>query len=411
MQSIRNSAAIFDLEIGVRAAASRFERSPRSSNRPTDLYLCIVDHYEPQVGRPERSLSRKRVEDWLTRYPAIANRHSDADGRRPAHSFFYPWDEYDDWEMERICELSAEGYGEVELHLHHHDDTDASLRAKIRGALSEFRRRGALPQWPDGRIAFGFIHGNWALDNSRQDHGRNYCGVNNEISLLHEEGCYADFTFPAWQHTSQPRQVNSIYYAVDDPLLPKSYDTGESARVGRIGDGKGLLMIQGPLSPYMRRRGIMPWFAMDDGDLAFYRRYHPARLDRWVRAGIHVEGRPDRLLVKLHCHGAADQNREALLGSDFDALFSDAEERYNDGRRYRLHYVTAREMFNVIKSTEADIDSGASERDYLLAPPVYSQHASQSSRNNTTSSARPAPDCRREAHVIQNELQDVKTRA
>src|SRR3989442_427263 len=134
----------------------------RASNQATDLYLCIVDHFEPQVGRPEKTVSRERVEDWLRRYPDIADGHRDADGRRPAHSFFYPWDEYDEWEMAHLSDLCHAGYGEIELHLHHCDDTDASLRGKIREAIREYRCHGALSQWPDGRPAFGFIHGNWA---------------------------------------------------------------------------------------------------------------------------------------------------------------------------------------------------------------------------------------------------------
>lgn len=361
MESMR--ARLFNAEIGIRAAMSIRGKGSRSSGRtatgPVDLYLCIVDHYEPQVGRPPERLARQRVEDWLRRYPKVADSHRDAEGRRPPHSFFYPWDEYDEWEMRRICELCQAGYGEIELHLHHRDDTDETLRRKIRDAIREYRRRGALSQWPDGRPAFGFIHGNWALDNSRQESGQNYCGVNNELDILQEEGCYADFTFPAWQHSSQPRQVNSIYYAVDDPALPKSYDSGIPAHEGRT-DRQGLLMIQGPLAPFFTRRRGIPSIAIDDGDLASYRRYHPSRLDRWVRAGISVQGRPDRVFVKLHCHGAADRNREALLGEDLDALFRDAEERYNDGRRYRLHYVSAREMYNVVKSTEETEESGLS---------------------------------------------------
>ena len=47
----------------------------------------------------------------------------------------------------------------------------------------------------NGRVVFGFIHGNWALDNSRPD-GK-YCGLNNEITLLRDLGCYADFTMPS----------------------------------------------------------------------------------------------------------------------------------------------------------------------------------------------------------------------
>jgi hypothetical protein len=52
-----------------------------------DLFLALVDHYEPQVGRPTRAVARERHEDWLRRYPAIAVRHTDADGRHPAHTF------------------------------------------------------------------------------------------------------------------------------------------------------------------------------------------------------------------------------------------------------------------------------------------------------------------------------------
>lgn len=353
--AIFQTARWFDIEIGLRAAEAVRRSAARSrSGRTTDLFLCLVDHFEPQVGRPEPAKARERLEDWLRRYPGIAGRHRDADGRPPAHVFYYPWDEYDGQEFCRLTELCAAGWGEIELHLHHKDDTDPSLRAKLRDAIAAYRRNGALSVWPDGRPAFGFVHGNWALDNSRQENGRNFCGVNNELTVLQEEGCYADFTFPSWQHLSQPRQVNSIYYAVDDPDRPKSYDTGNRARTG-IPDPSGLLMVHGPLVPYVLRRGRLPRVAFDDGDLASYRRYEPARLDRWVRAGVHVIGRPDRIFIKLHCHGAADANRLALLGEDLEALFSDAEARYNDGTRYRLHYVTTREIYNIVKATEENL--------------------------------------------------------
>ena len=358
----------YNVEIGLRAAAQAGRRRLPSTDRPVDIFLCVVDHYEPQIGRPPRAVAQERVGDWLCRYPRIADKHRDADGRPPPHSFFYPWDEYDTWELARLVELCAGGYGEIELHLHHRDDTDTTLRRKLRDALQTYRAAGALSAWPDGRTAFAFIHGDWALDNSRSDGGRNYCGVNNELTVLMEEGCYADFTFPSWQKSSQPRQLNAIYYATDDPARPKSYDRGRDARAG-VTDQEGLLLIQGPLWPF--RNGLRP--GMDDGDLAVYRRYSPARLDRWVRAGIHMQGRPDRIFIKLHCHGAQDDNRKALLGNDLEALFADAEARYNDGSRYRLHYVTAREMFNIVKATEAGCEDLAASRDWILKKPMAGQ--------------------------------------
>jgi hypothetical protein len=360
---------LFNLDIALRAAVQSWAARQRRRTGPVDIFLCLVDHYEPQLGRPATALARERVDDWLCRYPRIAERHRDSDGHVPAHSFFYPWDEYDPWELSGIVELCAAGFGEIEVHLHHRDDTEATLRRKLRDAVGCYRRHGALSTWPDGRPAWGFIHGNWALANSRCENGRNFCGVNNEIDLLLSEGCYADFTFPAWQHTAQPRQMNSIYYAQSASVRPKSYDRGIEARVGHT-DQEGLLLVQGVLSPFLDRNGRMR-VAMDDSDLAAYRRYSPDRLDRWLRAGIHVAGRPDCIFIKLHCHGAEDRNRAALLGEDLDALFTDAEARYNDGVRYRMHYVTARETFNIVKAIEAGVQDIAGARDYVLPRPNW----------------------------------------
>ena len=162
--------------------------------------------------------------------------------------------------------------------------------------------------------------------------------------------------------------MNRIFYSSDDPNQPKSYEQGVDAAVRTRPPSESFLLVQGPLTPYLRWAGGKPHLQMDDGDLALSRRYAPARLDRWVRQGIHVVGRPDRVFIKLHCHGATDRDRFTLLGEDLPALFTDAEQRYNDGAQYRLHYVTAREMFNIVKATES---GSASETafDFLLPCP------------------------------------------
>jgi len=118
---------------------------------------------------------------------------------------------------------------------------------------------------------------------------------------------------------------------------------------------------------------------MDDGDLAHYRRFSASRLDRWIRAGIHVQGCPNKIFVKIHCHGALDANREAMLGDDLDALYGDAEKRYNDGTRYRVHYVTAREAYNLVRAIEDGVDIDiAAARDYILGPPAKNHSGSPS---------------------------------
>jgi hypothetical protein len=118
-----------------------------------------------------------------------------------------------------------------------------------------------LPCDSNGAIRFGFIHGNWALDNS-DPNGKN-CGVSDEIGILRRLGCYADFTMPSAPHGSQTNTINSLYYAKDTPA-PKSHNTGKAVSIkatARLRDQLDkLLMIQGPLGLNLKKRkfGLLP---------------------------------------------------------------------------------------------------------------------------------------------------------
>jgi len=59
-----------------------------------------------------------------------------------------------------------------------------------------------------------------------------------------------------------------------------------------------------------------------------------------------------------------------LLGAGGHQLHRELTGKYNDGQRWKLHYVTAREMYNIARAA-MDGKSGdpASYRDYLLRPP------------------------------------------
>jgi hypothetical protein len=49
------------------------------------------------------------------------------------------------------------------------------------------------------------------------------------------------------------------------------------------------------------------------------------------------------------------------------------ERAYNDGERYVLHYVSAREVYNIIKAAEAGKQGNPNEyRDFILPPPKSS---------------------------------------
>ena len=312
--------------------------SPAASPGPTHVFLLFTDHFEPDYDP-------QRTEDWLRRYAALAARHRDSVGRPPQHGFFYPGEQSSPAIYEALRKAAADGLGEVELHYHHDYDTSATLRPKLESAIAEFQQYGFL-QTVDGRTAFSFIHGNSGLDNSN---GPVMCGVNDEIRMLRELGSFADFTFPSLFESSQPSRVNSIY-AVRDDAGPKSYD--KPLPLTALRDRSADLMIfQGPLlfAPSLNPRHL--FLDLDDGDIHASEHASPARADRWVRANVHVPQRPDWVFVKLFAHGiSTPEDAEAALGEDFDETLSYLERAYNDGARYVLHYITAREAYNLARA-------------------------------------------------------------
>ncbi len=348
---------------------SRFKTRPRYAG-VQHIIFCFVDHYEPMWRKATLDQERERVARWVRDYPLLADKHRDSDGVAPQHTFFYPEEEYREEHLAAIGKLCADGYGEVEVHLHHDNDTSEGVTRKLeRFSETLVTRHGLLGRdKATGKPVYAFIHGNWCLDNSRPD-GR-YCGVNDEIKILADTGCYADFTLPAAPDPSQTKTINSIYYATDDPEKPKSHDTGRPMSVGGSRGDAHLLIMQGPLSLNWKDRkwGLIP--RIENGDIRKGQPPSPERVDAWVNEGIHVLGRPEWIFVKVHTHGTQDYDMDTLLGEKMDQMFSYMENRYRDNADFALHYVTAREMFNIAKAAEAGHEGDPNDfRDFLISPP------------------------------------------
>lgn len=321
---------------------------------PLTVFICVADHFEPKWERPSREVERSRVERWARGYPASVAGLADSAGRPPQHTFFYPAEEYEPEHLDRLAELCQAGYGDVEVHLHHDNDTSARLRETLLEFTNTLHERhGLLAKDAAGRVSYGFIHGNWALDNARSD-GR-WCGVNDELTILRETGCYADFTMPSAPADCQTNTVNSIYYAVDDPTRPKSHDRGTRACAGQAPPRDGLLMIQGPLALDWRRRkwGVLP--RIENGDLHGGRPPDLRRLRLWIAAGVSVVGRPDWRFIKLHTHGAQERNAAMLLGEPMRRFHESLADLAQRQPGFRYYYVTAREMADLVHQAEAGI--------------------------------------------------------
>lgn len=323
-------------------------------NDPLHVFIAVCDHYEPDNARPARHVADARVDRWCREYPQLFRRIEDSRGRPPQHSFFFPQDEYfEPRYLDQLKQLCEAGFGDVEIHLHHDHDTADGLREKLESFRDTlWNRHGLLRRDPlTGQVTWGFIHGNWALCNSRED-GR-WCGVNDELTVLRETGCYADFTMPSAPEATQTRIINSLYYARSEAGRPGGHDAGIRCTQGCPAPDDRLLMVQGPLQLdwHDHSRGLLP--RIENGDLLHRRPPTMHRFQQWLQCGVHVAGRPDWCFIKLHTHGCKDGNIDTLLGPDtlrfHQELMHFAAHHWN----FRFYYVTAWEMSRLIHQAEA----------------------------------------------------------
>jgi hypothetical protein len=322
---------------------------------PVHIILTLADHFEPAIvpedgqKRAPHSEQERRVEWWAREYPKVADVWRDHDGRPLVHTYFYPAEQYDQGLLELLSDHCHAGWGEVEIHLHH-GIPNPDTAENTRHVLTEFRDRLAVRhrclavEEGSTRPGYAFVHGNFALANSAA--GR-FCGVDSEMQILAETGCYADLTMPSahWD-PAQIEKINSAYECALPLDQAAPHREGNDLVVGRV-PRTFPLMIQGPLITDLRRTLRSGRPVLDNG--AFTRAMPPTmhRLSLWKQAQVRVLGRPDWLFIKLHCHSMDPTQKDAVIGDSFRnflaALVGGAAER-----KETLHFVAAREMANIL---------------------------------------------------------------
>ena len=330
---------------------------PRISG-PGHLWLTIADHFEPVWKHPSDENALGRVQLWRREWPVVAGRCRDSAGLPARYTFFYPAEAYDPRFIGLLAEMTRMGIADVEVHYHHGGESRAEVAAMLGGFVERLESAHGISRRRNGRPAFGFIHGDWALDNSLP--GGAHCGLNDELTLLGELGCYADFTMPCGEIAAQARTVNRIYWAIDDPDRPKSSDTGIAVRPGASAVD-GLLMIPGPFGarpsedwekeaghrPWGLRHLSLPWMSrLETGEVASYDRVSERRVRGWLdlapRIGNHV-------FLKLFTHGAQERHSSVLLGGELEKTYRlVADECRRRGWRYS--FASAWEMFQAVEA-------------------------------------------------------------
>jgi hypothetical protein len=326
-------------------------RQPKNQIPVTDVMLAVCDHFEP-FHDTDKTGALGRMKLWRDKWPQMVSQFQDHDGVGPRHTFFYPIEQYDRQVITELSSLCRDSGGEGEIHLHHHHDTAENLRATLQKGKDDLAAHDLLSRDENSQVAFGFIHGNWALDDS--DPGGKGCGVRDELAILKQSGCYADLTMPSAPHPTQTNIINSIYYARSTPH-GKSHNHGDLVQAGQPhphrDDPDHLLLIQGPLGLEWRRRkwGLLP--RIENGDLTGANPPTAFRARRWLQLAPSLIHRPEWRFIKLHTHGAIERNSGSFLGPasiSFHRQLRDLAAELN----FRLHYVTAREMTNIILAAE-----------------------------------------------------------
>jgi hypothetical protein len=340
------------------------------------LIVALADHFEPAISpeggqkRVSREEQELRLDRWRQEYPKVADHWRDSDGCPFVHTYFYPAEQYDQGLLEILVDHCHSGWGEIEIHLHH-GMTGPDTAENTRRLLSEFRdqlasrHRCLAIDEKSEQPRYGFVHGNFALANSAA--GR-FCGVDSEMQILSETGCYADFTLPtATRHPSQTAKMNALY----ECALPLEQRAPQRKGID-LCSGRAPktfpLIVQGPLLIDVKRSLEMRRLVIENGAITGPNPLSLDRLQRWKQANIHVHGRPDWLFMKLHCHSMDPSQAEAVIGTAFQRFLQELVSGA-PARQDILHFVTTREMTNIALAACDGKDGNPGDyRDYRFKP-------------------------------------------
>src|SRR5436309_8145546 len=311
------------------------------SSVPPHLILALADHFEPNIlphnlgVYASRTEQLRRVKACCQQYPTSFDSCRDSDGHTFRHTYFYPAEHYDSDIISLLAEHCRNGWGEIEIHLHHGmkvPDTAENTRNLLVSFRDRLVQHGCLSRLDDSGVPrYAFVHGNWALANSAGNH---FCGVDSEMQILAETGCSS-----AWKRSRSRPTTSGFPYPCPGAaharfLTPEAKDFSS---FGKLGAERRQSTSSATASPL-------------------------------AACGNHSAGMPRVVVVKLHCHGMDPRSTPALLGPPMQNYLHNLAEAGRGGG-FQTHFVTAREMTNLILAA-CDEKNGdpCMFRDYRLRP-------------------------------------------
>ncbi len=319
------------------------------------LIIAVGDHFEPSsipghdAGYAPQDVQEQRLDSWCAEYPRNFDRFRDSDGHAFVHTYFYPAEQYHGGLLQRLADLCQRGWGEIEIHLHHgvtKPDTADNTRHQLASFRDILARDHGCLSYEDGSSLpkYAFVHGNFALANCARGYA---CGVDSEMQVLSETGCYVDMTYPTSVfHRAQIAKINSLYECALPLDEAAPHRRGRDLQVGRP-VAKFPFIVQGPWMFDLDRSARNRFGRIEHGSLTGVNPPGSRRLDLWKNAGVTVAGRPDWLFIKLHTHGMDPTQTDTVLRAPMQLFLEELIARAPE-RQEILHFVSAREMANMI---------------------------------------------------------------
>src|SRR5262249_32060160 len=121
------------------------------------VWVTLADHFEPWWRRANERTALDRVQRWVRGWPRVARRHTDDAGHRPCYTFFYPEEQYHSRALDALSRLVAMDLADVEVHLHHHADTEGAFVDRVGTFIERLHTRHDLLRCDERGIRFGFI--------------------------------------------------------------------------------------------------------------------------------------------------------------------------------------------------------------------------------------------------------------
>src|SRR5262249_34159743 len=151
---------------------------------------------------------------------------------------------------------------------------------------------------------------------------------------------------PSIYSRAQVPRINAIYECGLPISEPSPHRKGPGLRVGRT-PALPILLTGPTILDWPAAKRWPPVPRIDDGVLDSKYGLSMARLERWIRAGISVDGRPNWLFIKLYGHAFFSGDQDVLVGPAAQRFFSGLCEFGEETGQFKVHFATAREAFNI----------------------------------------------------------------